>query len=75
MATQTLPAVFIPDHTEVAEPSLGPSRGLSLGPSLLRRIYDVMVETQTRRAEQMIARYRQDGRLRFTPDVNREPQR
>ena len=71
MATQTLPAVFIPDHTETAEPSLGPS----VGPSLLRRIYDVMVETQTRRAEQVIARYRQDGRLRFTPDVNREPQR
>ncbi len=65
MATQTLPAVFIPDHTEAAEPAAGPS--------LLRRIYDVMVETQTRRAEQVIARYRRDGRLRFTPDVNREP--
>ena len=71
MATQILPTVFIPDHTEAAESSLGPS----LGPSLLRRIYDVMVETQTRRAEQVIARYRQDERLRFTPDVNRKPHR
>jgi hypothetical protein len=43
--------------------------------SLLRRIYDAMVESQQRRAEREIANYLQRGGVKFTDHVEREIER
>ena len=52
MATDALPAVLAPDRAAAETSALAPARK----PSLLRRVFDAIVEAQTRRAEREIAR-------------------
>ena len=79
MATQTLPAVLIPDRAAAAKPTprASPESSIksSIKSSLLRRITDFIIETQTRRAEREIARHLRARGLPFTPGVAREPAR
>ena len=53
MATDALPAVLAPDRAPSETSTLAPARG----PSLLRRMFDAVVEAQSRRAEREIARH------------------
>lgn len=49
MATQALPAAFIPDSAKAGKPRTRPSR--------LRRLMDFIIEAQTRRAQREVALY------------------
>ena len=53
MATQVFPTTLSPDRAAPDTPALK----LSQKPTLLRRLYDAIVESQTRRAQREIARY------------------
>ena len=53
MATQVFPTTLSPDRVAPGTPALKPSQK----PTLLRRLYDAIVESQTRRAQREIARY------------------
>ena len=53
MATQVFSTALSPDRVVPDTPALKPSQK----PTLLRRLYDAIVESQTRRAQREIARY------------------
>ena len=53
MATQVFPAALSPDRVASDTPALRPSQK----PTLLYRLFDAIVEAQTRRAQREIARY------------------
>ena len=53
MATQVFPNTVSPDRVVPDTPALKPSRN----PALLYRLFDAIVESQTRRAQREIARY------------------
>jgi len=65
MATDALPAVFSPDRAAPDTSALAPARR----PSLLRRMFDAMVEAQTRRAEREIARLLRRPGYRLSDDA------
>ena len=69
MATQTLPAAFIPSDvasdraaTTVPAVALAPQR------PLWRRLFDAFIAAQMRRAEREVARHMRLHNVRFTDD-------
>ena len=67
MAMQALHNTFPARHTPAArQPAKRP---------LLQRMFDFIVEAQTRRAEQEIARYMGARGLKFTDEAEREAER
>ena len=60
----------VTSNATVATPASAPPKR-----SLLRRIYDVLVESQQRRAEREVANYLQRGGVKFTDNVEREIER
>jgi len=59
MATQVFPTTLSPDRGAPDTPALKPSRN----PALLYRLFDAIVEVQTRRAQREIARYLNGRRI------------
>ena len=53
MATHVFPTALSPDRAAPGTPALKPSQKATL----LHRLYDAIVESQTRRAQREIARY------------------
>ena len=67
MATQVLP------HTFALPRAAAPQK--SATKPLLQRVFDFIVEVQTRRAEQEIARYLGARGFKFTDDAERQIER
>jgi len=59
MATHVFPTALSPDRVAPGTPALKPSRN----PALLYRLFDAIVESQTRRAHREIARYLNGRRI------------
>jgi len=70
IASSQIASTGVASNATVATPTLAaPQR------SLLRRVYDALVESQQRRAEREIASYLQRGGVKFTDHVEREIER
>ena len=70
IASTRIASTDITSNAAVATPtSAAPKR------SLLRRIFDALIESQQRRADREIANYLQRGGVKFTDHVEREIER